>query len=49
MQFIQVFLPGKYAASINPRKKRHAIRPAKFWHAPVAPEIIPQIIIQQGR
>lgn len=34
---------------MNPRKKRQATRPPKFWQAAVAPEITPQTIIQHGR
>lgn len=41
--------PGKYAASMKPKKNLQARRPPKFWHAAVAPEMTPQIIMHVGR
>lgn len=41
--------PGKYAASMKPRKNRTVIKPPKEWTAAVAAEMTPQMIMAVGR
>jgi hypothetical protein len=40
-----ILKPGATAASVNPKKKRVAIRPAGFWVAPIQHSTIAQMIL----